>query len=42
MTKSYHWPVLIGQPDPGFPGYSPAYDNAGKRIGWVRANDLPG
>jgi hypothetical protein len=41
ITTQLRGPVLIGEPDPAFPGHSPAYDQAGKRLGWVRTTDLP-
>jgi hypothetical protein len=41
ITTQLTGPVLIGSPDPVFPGHSPAYDQAGKRLGWVRTSDLP-
>jgi len=42
ITTHLIGPVLIGTPDPAFPGHSPAYIQDGRHIGWVRTADIPG
>lgn len=42
LISTEYYGGLVGEPDPNFPGHSPAYGQHGERIGWVRTADLPG
>jgi hypothetical protein len=41
LISTEYYGGLVGEPDPSFPGHSPAYGQHGERIGWVRTADLP-
>jgi hypothetical protein len=40
ITTEFTGPCLVGDPDPAFPGHSPAYSSSGELIGWMRTGDL--